>query len=181
MIHDSNDLFDGQRREPREQARRWKLVPVDPWQDCVRALQWMATNVLGPTTPMMAPTAGREKIQMPALARAERLFGDVLKQLKRIDAVASGTAKELLGGGYMNIKQTAVYCAVSVKTIRRWVKDQGLTVTKPSGGDGNAIFKKATVDHWMADREHQAPARLDDIAQAQVAKLQQKRTRRNTL
>lgn len=103
-------------------------------------------------------------------ARTDKMFGEILNRLKQIELV--GTAKE-----YMTLKEAAAYCSVSETTIKRWVRDYGLPVTKPTSGDGGSLFHKPTVDGWLADRKRLAPARHDDILQAASAKLRQRRAK----
>ena len=50
--------------------------------------------------------------------------------------------------GYMTTAQTAEYLGVSVKTVRRYIKQHGLPAYKPGG---SWLISRADLDRWMKE------------------------------
>ncbi|MBU8598456.1 helix-turn-helix domain-containing protein [Alkalihalobacillus clausii] len=51
----------------------------------------------------------------------------------------------------MNINEAASYLGVSVSTVRRWIKYNGLPVLKLQLG-GRMLFKKDRLDAWIDEQ-----------------------------
>jgi len=54
---------------------------------------------------------------------------------------------------YLTIKEVADRLRVSVSTVRKWIKQQGLPAVKP-GGDWR--IRSRDLDHWLASRRENA-------------------------
>ncbi len=47
--------------------------------------------------------------------------------------------------GYMTTKQAAAFLGVSIKSIRRYIKNYGLPATKPGGV---YLIRRQDLEHW---------------------------------